>query len=302
MENLRTITYDDKTTGRKVLAFPLELPFAPYLEQFKKVAASDKNRERLFELSNTGNIYSRADALAEYLYRAEEPHVELLRIAALAASRELAGLKLLYSVLLAIPPIETLIDELSDFASVRRLMERISRKEASGEKLRESEQWFRKKVQLLSMSHPLPNSPTTSEREPWRGWSEGVRRALDDPDRRWENAVLERAKVELEALDLRVKMIVASLDPDSKSNLVVYLGALNEENKWRLKAIEEAHEQFGGATLIISRRLGNRWGDVMTSLRQSDAGSLLAGLFDAQMSKAHPHSQVMVGAAVLRAL
>ncbi|UCF04607.1 MAG: hypothetical protein JSV33_11845 [bacterium] len=302
MGNVRTISYDDKVAGRKVLPFPPDLPFAGHTDELYREKVAGDVRDRLVELSNSGSVYKRANALSNYLATSEEPHREILRIAALTVANELAGLRLMYAMLLAIPPIERMIEELSEFRNVTRLMGRIYKKNVAGTGLRESEEWFKKKVLMLSMSKPLPNAATTPEHAPWLGWSDGVKLALDNPDRRWESAMLERAKLELEAVDLRIKMSVANLDLDKKGNEIVYLFALSEKNKWRMKAVEEAGEQFGGSTLFLKRKLGDRWDRIVSSLRESGAGTVIADLFESQMRKTHPHPQLVAGTAVLRAL
>ena len=302
MEYTRTVTYDDKIAGRRILPFPPEQPFAGCLGELQQIAPSQGQKDALAEIASENNVFKRAGKLAHYLGGSYEPHREILGIASLAASSEITGLRLLYAALLAIPPVNTLVESLAGFSSLTRVMGMISRKEQSGEQLRESEEWFKKKVLMLSMSHPLPNSSRTSEHEPWTGWPEGVRLAIADPDIRWEEAILERAKTELEATDLRVRRIVASLDFEKKERLAVYLFTMAEETRWKIQALEEAHKEFGKATLVMQHILGERWDGIMSELRNTETGSLLVNLFKAQSMKTHPHPQVKAGTAILRAL
>ncbi len=302
MERLRTITYDEKADGCRVLSFPPELPFESSLDELRKYLTSGTERDGLVDIAEVRNIYERAEVLVNHLSMADDPAEAIFRVAALAAEGDPAGIRLMNALMLAIPPEETIVGELADFPNVMRVMDRINRKEQTGGRLRESEEWFRKKVILLSMSHPLPAVSSGSESEPWHDWSEGVRKAIDDPDRRWRMSILERVRVELEAMDFRVKMIVVSIDPELHERLTIFLHTLSEEIRWKLHAIEKAGEETSGATLIVHRKLGERWVSVLERLRGSDAGTLLADLFEYQSRKSIPFPQVKSGTAVLRAL
>lgn len=301
MAKIQTLTYDDKTAGRKVLPLPLDLPFSRYGDELAKLAPAGETKTTIIKLAGGDSIYDIGDNLSEYLSNSKEPDTEVIRIAALAASGEPEGLKLMYALLLAVPPIEILIEELSDFRHVTRMMTRIYEKEAANKELMESEDWFKKKVVLLSISHPLPNSDTPQE-ELWFGWNEGVRLAFADPDRRWDTAVLERAKVELEALDLRIKTIVSRLDIDLHPDAIIFLSSLSEETKWRIRAVEEARQRTGETTLVIRRKLGERWNEILEELKATELGALIAELFDTQIAKTHPYTQCKTGTAVLKAL
>lgn len=302
MENIRTIAYDDKTAGRKIITFPPVLPFVHYMDGLIKYRPQGNRRNLLEEMAEIKNIYERSARIADYLSASSEPQNEILRIAAMAGAGEEAGLRLMYAVLLAIPRIADLVVKLVDFPNVSRLMERISKKSESGKKLRESEEWFQKKVMLLSMSHPLPNSAATPENESWKSWTDGMKRAIADPDRRWDKAIYERAKVELEAQELRVRTIVASIDPERNSRLANYLFTLSEETRWKINALDEAGSDSGEETLIVRRKLGDGWNDIAAALRETGAGSLLAELFEIQGVKNHPFPQMKAGTAVLKAL
>ena len=302
MQQTHTIAYDDKTAGRKVMAFPPELPFASCSEELRRYEPEQHQLEALEEIAEETSIFDRATCLAELLAGARAPHEDLLRVAALAAKNEPAGLRIMHSALLALPPRQTMISELAEFKSVNRLMGRIVEKEQRGETLKQSEDWFKKKVLMLSISLPLPNASTTPTETPWAGWCEGVRLAIADPDTRWDKAILERAKVELEALDQRIKMLVASLDPERIENLAGYLFSLSEETRWRLQALAEDEDKFGEASLVIQKKLGDRWKEIMEALAQSETGRLIIDLFNKQRTRTHTFPNIRTGAAVVRAL
>jgi hypothetical protein len=302
MESVRTLIYDDKTYGRKVVSFPPELPFANHVNELLQSPLTGGKRDDLLKIAVVDNIFSRADALGDYLATSPEPHREILRIAALIAERDAAGLRLLYAALLAIPPAEKMVAELVEFKSVKRVMAHVTRKEKAGLVLKESEDWFKKKVLLLSTSYPLPGPASASPDTPWLGWSDGVRRALADPDRRWDAAIMERSKAELEALDLRVKMRLAAIDFTAKERSTTLLITRADETRWRLQALEGAYQCYGEATLVIRKKLGSRWGSTVEALRASDAGAALADLLEAQLAKVHSYPNLKVGTSVVRAL
>lgn len=302
MQQTHTIAYDDKTAGRKVMAFPPELPFASCMEELRGFEPEEHQKEALEEIASEASIFDRATCLAELLAGSRAPHEDLLRIACLAAKKEAAGLRLMHAALLALPPRQTLVSELAEFKSVNRLMEKIVKREQKGETLKQSEDWFKKKVMLLSISHPLPNSSTTPTETPWVGWCEGVRLAIADPDTQWDEAILERAKVELEALDQRIKMLVASLDPERIEDLAGYFFSLSEETRWRLQALGEDKDKFSDASLVIQKKIGDRWKGITEALAQSDAGKLIVDLFEKQRMRTHTFPNIRTGAAVVRAL
>jgi hypothetical protein len=129
-----------------------------------------------------------------------------------------------------------------------------------------------------------------------------VRRALSEADDRWDEAVRERAKAEIEALDMKIRNIIASLDPDRRSAVAIYLGSLSEENRFRKQAISEVAGDSGSDPLILRRGLENIWEDMIASLRESEAGCLLAEMFEAQAGKTHTMPQLRAGASLLRSL
>jgi len=298
----QTIAYDDKTAGRKVMAFPPVPPFASCLEELKRFTPEKHQLEALGRIADERSIFDRATGLAALLAGARAPHEDILRIAALAAQNDPTGLRLMHAALLSLPPRQTMVSELAGFKSLNRLMERIERKARSGQTLKQSEDWFKKKVMMLSMSLPLPNSSTTPADTPWVGWSEGVRLAIADPDPRWDEAILERAKTELEALDQRIKMLVAALDPDRIESMAGYLFSLSEETRWRLQALGEDKDKFGEASLVIQKKIGERWKEIMEALSQSEAGHLIVELFDKQRTRPHTFPDIRTGSAVVRSL
>ena len=302
MDSIRTIVYDDKTYGRKVVAFPPEMPFVVHLNDLLRSTPTGENKDSLLRIAGVENIFLQADALGEYLATSSAPHKEILRMAALAAEGEGTGLKLLYAALLALPPAEMMVTELVEFRNVKRVMARIVLKEKAGRALKESEDWFKKKMLLLSISHPLPGASSAPEGEPWLGWSDGVRRAIADPDRRWDKAIMERAKAELEALDLRIKGTLAAINFMNKERSTVYLIAKADETKWRIQAIEGAYQRYGEATLLVRQKLGEKWDSAVAELRKTPAGSALADLFDMQLAKVHSYPHLKIGTAVIRAL
>jgi hypothetical protein len=302
METLRTIIYDDKTAGRKVVAFPPKLPFAPYLNQLKEFTPIDKERKIYEELSVHGSVYARADALSEYLSASSEPHKEILHISALAAVGEAAGLRLMYAALLAVPSIEMFVEDMGDFPNVRRLMERIAKKKQTGVEVKESEEWFKKKVILLATSHPLPNAGAAPDDQPWLGWSEGVRLGVISPDKKWEKGILERVKAELEARDHRIKTIVTRLDPEKRQILINTLLSASEDVRWKISALDKTEDQLEGNPLVLRSMLKDRWESIQSGLRESEVGAKIADLFVVQAGKIHSHPQMKNGMAILHAM
>jgi hypothetical protein len=181
-------------------------------------------------------------------------------------------------------------------------MDRIHRKKKKHSELSEAEEWFSKKVMLLSMAHQLPDTPEYDVERPWHSWSEGVLRALSEADDRWDEAICERAKAEIEAHNMKIRRIVASLDPDRRSAIAIYLGSMSEENGFKMQAIEESIGDRQSDPLILRRRLENIWENVIASLSECEAGKLLADMFDAQSRKTHTLPQLKAGASLIRSL
>lgn len=302
MAQIRSITYDTMTSGRKVLTFPPELPFDEFLDELVKYVPQGEKKNALVKIAGIRNILDRTTALAELLSASSEPDREMIRLAALAISADVAGFKLMYGVLLAVPPVEALVDELAGFGNVTRVMERIARREKAGEGLRESDEWFKKKVMLLSMSHPLPNADSTPSDRPWLGWNEGVKMAVQSADASLDAAIFERLKVELEAKDNRMKWIVARLDPEMHEDTVMSLYNLHEEVNWQRQIVEEAAHDSEGPSLILLRRLGDRWNELVESLRETAVGARIVGLIERQMEKNHPYPHLKAGTAIVRSM
>ena len=302
MDTIRTLSYDDKTYGRKVITFPPEMPFADHINELLYHLPKGQSRDGLLQIAVVDNIFKRAQLLGEYLGTSSAPHEEILRVAAMAGAGEPAGLKLLYASLLAVPPADAMVTDLVEFRNVKRAMAAIAKKERSQRALKESEDWFRKKIVLLSISHPLPGISAAPEGQPWLGWSAGVKRALADPDRRWDKAILERARVEIEALDLRISQALATINFESKPNSMIYLLTRGDEARWRVQALEGAYQRFGEASLIIREKLGEKWPSTIAELRKSKAGAALVELFEKQISRVHPYPHLKTGTSVLRAL
>lgn len=302
MNNIRTIIYDEKSTDRKVLNFPPELLFNPHLEELEKFSVPGAPEETLRDIAESGNIFKSSRDLVNFIALSENPFLEILRIAAMAVHGEEGGISLLYTLFMAIPPKEKFIEKLIDFPNTIRVIRRIQAKEDAGGELAESEKWFKQKVSLLSISHPLPNTSSGSVDKPWLSWSEGVRKAIADPDDMWEDAILERAMNELEAEDIRIRTIVASIDPDKKNRLFLSLGSRSEEIRWKKQIIRETAGQPGSSTLFLQRRLGESWTQTQDKLRESKVGALLAGMFEMQKQKTHSHPQIRNGTAVIRGL
>jgi hypothetical protein len=278
------------------------MPFADHTNELLYYVPKGQSRDGLLQIAVIDNIFKRAQAFGDYLGTSSAPHEDILKVAAMTTAGEPAGLKLVYACLLAVPPADAMVTELVEFKNVMRAMAFIARKERSQRALKESEDWFRKKVVLLSTSHPLPGGSTAPEGKPWLGWGDGVRRALADPDRRWDKAVLERARVEIEALDFRISQALSTIDFGSKPNSMIYLLTRGDEARWRIQALEGAYQRFGGASLIIREKLADKWAPMVEELRKSKAGAALADLFEKQISRVHPYPHLKTGTSVVRAL
>jgi len=300
METLRRIDYDRSAAGGKVLPLPAEMPFAPFLDELAGYSPGEEHEQALEKLISRGNPYDTAGRLSSRLLIAENPHIDLLRILSMASSGEPAGMILLYSSLLAVPPNVVLAGELGGFRNTKRVMERIEATTGAGEESVESDEWFSRKVMLLSMSRPLPGDDSSDPERAWLSWSDGVRRALADPDDRWDEAVNERLKTEIEASDLRIRRILASLDPDRHSATAAYLQSLSEENRWMAGAAGDSDRE--DEPLILRRGLENIWDSVISSLEESGPGGLLARMFEMQSASARSLPVLRTGAAVIRAL
>ena len=67
MQYTQTIAYDDKTTGRKVLGFPPQLPFADVHSELKEMAPEQHQVDVLREIAGEGSVFARATCLAKLL-------------------------------------------------------------------------------------------------------------------------------------------------------------------------------------------------------------------------------------------
>jgi hypothetical protein len=113
---------------------------------------------------------------------------------------------------------------------------------------------------------------------------------------------MERARVEFEALELRIKAALATINFMSKSRSTAYLISRAEETKWRSQALEGAYQRYGETTLLLRQKLGDRWDAAVAELRKTPAGSALAELFEKQRSRAHPYPHMKLGTAIIRGL
>ena len=247
METLKTLSYDHEAAGRKIVSIPSELPFFDHLEELQRIRDVEQRRKRLTAIAENGNIYQAASGLSSQLVIADFPHLDLLTIVSMAASGDPAGIKLLYASMLAVQPAAVMIDRMADFRNINRIMDRITKKKKSKK---------------------LPDTTEYDAERPWRSWSEGVRRALAEADDRWDEAVGERAKAEIEALDMKIRNIVASLDPDRRAAIAIYLGSLSEENSFRMRAISESIGESRSDPLLLRRGLENVWKNVIASRRR----------------------------------
>ncbi|MCK4537429.1 MAG: hypothetical protein KAV42_01400 [Candidatus Krumholzibacteria bacterium] len=302
MNTVQTITYDDKAQGRKMLPFPPEFPFYPHLDELGTLSALGAGKDSLRNIVKTGSTYDILKDLYSYLSLVEKPYVEILKIASLAAVGEPEGIKLLYALFAAVPPLEAFLDGIVDFTNVRKVMEECSSESDGESEVAEKEEWFRKKVMLLSVSLPLPNSSSSDPEKPWLSWGEGVRRAFADPDDKWSEAIIERAKVECEAKAIRIGNITAVIDAEKHERTVLSLMALVEEIRWKQEILTDTAGRQGSTTMFLRESLGAAWEGTINSLKGSKAGHLLAEMLETQAEKAHTYPQIRSGTAVLRSL
>ncbi len=302
METTRTISYNYEAAGRRIVTIPSELPFSDHYEGLRTVRDFEQRQKELAAIADSKNLYELSASLSSHLLIAEYPHLDLLTVLFMAGSGDLAGARLLYASMLAVQPATVMIDKLADFRNIRRVMDRIHSRRKAHTALTEAEEWFSKKVMLLSMSQKLPDTSEYDPERPWLSWSEGVRRALSEADDRWDEAVSERARAEIEALDMKIRNIIASLDPDRRGAVAIYLGSMCEENRFKMQALGESLGDGRSDPLILRRGLENIWDNTIASLRESEAGNLLADMFDAQTQKTHTLPQLKAGASLLRSL
>jgi len=233
-------------------------------------------------------------------YSSEEARTVLDSLSAHIAIVEESGLILLYTMLTAIPEVNDIVLKYIKFDNVDRYMRRLEKREDRGEGLSEKQGWFRKKVEALSVSFPLPGS-SGGERS-WREWEEGVRKAVADPDDRWNQAVLERIKTELEARRQRIINLAARVDPEAHSSLIIWMANENGEIKWLQEVLNTEGAGSSDSGLLIERRLSNQWKSITESLRGSEEGGLLLDLFSEQAQKCHSLHQLKLGVAIIRSV
>ncbi|MBN1885370.1 MAG: hypothetical protein JW876_07605 [Candidatus Krumholzibacteriota bacterium] len=301
METTRTITYDERSSGLKVLRLPADLPFSDELPGLLERLPAPADREGFARIAAERSVHGRASGLAGLIAGSGDPLETLLRVAALAADGQDIGIRLLYAALLAVPPIEEIVGEMARFDNVLKVMSRLRKSRESGATIRESEEWFEKKVRLLSTARPLPGDEAAAVEEPWLAWEAGVRRALADPDRRWDEAIRERVATELQAAQLRIRRIVASLDPDLHASTMRALLAISEELSWTAQIVA-AGDGGGGSPLFLRRELEGIWDGLMDRLAEESGCPPLASLFAAQERKVHSFPRLRTGTAILRSI
>ncbi len=301
MNNQRVITYTGAESGRKVLPVPFLSPFRKYREAMAAFLPEPGRREDLEEIAGIISPFQRAEALAEYLFESEQPGNEMLKIVSMASTGEAAAIRLLYSALFAITPMEMIVADLVEFSSLRRIMGRIVDNEKRGIKLEERDEWFKKKVIMISLSRQLPGSGTPEDGNLWEYWPRQVRRALSDPDPKWNNAVKERAKIELEALDRRLKKIIASIHPDNHGKTLLHLKSRLDEIEWRSQVME-ADMTEESEVLFIRRKLGERWKLVEAEIGRVEWGDILMSMFNQQSVKMHSQPDLRTGTSLAGAI
>jgi len=299
MSEIKTIQYDSRASGVGIINFPFTLEFSRFDNELGGFSPSDRIRGELQEISAETNIYRRTKKLADYLRTSKHPDEIVLRIFSMFSESDPAGILLTYSLLLVIPPIESIASDFLDFTHTSRVMEEIESGEMSDS---ESIEWFRKKVMLLSISKPLPNRVSTEEETPWRGWSEGVMLALASPDEVWDGAVVERLKVELEAYIIRLTNIMKHTDsakhPLLSSSMIFKL----IEAKTLLDSLREELVAFGRVDHVIASRLKIVWEDIENELNECEVGKAILNIIKRQKEKMHTIREISAGLSVLRGI
>jgi hypothetical protein len=294
------ISYEYKSEGCSVISFPPDMPFAGCLDELTKVNIKQIDKSRFNEISLIDGIYKRFEEITDFMSISENASRDIIYIASLAASGEPLGIRMFYTLLIAIASMDTIVDKYADFFSLKNIMQQIEDKEMSGKDLAEKEIWFRKQVLFLSGSYPLPG-PSDAE-HPWLAWEINVRKALADPDERWDEAIRKRIMAELEARRLRISRIVSSMNPEVHSRLLTELINESEDAKWIKSTLEIPGSLSGGSTLLIRKKLENQWEGIIASLKESEPGKLLADIFEYQAAKAHSYPQIKIGTSVLKAI
>ena len=294
------ISYEYKNEGCRVISFPPEMPFAGCLDELTKVNIEQIDKNRLNEITLIHGLYKRFEGIVDFLSISENPSRDIIYIASLAAGGEPGCIQLLYTLLIAVASMDTIVEEYADFISLKHIMKQIEDKKMSGKDLTEKEIWFGKQVLFLSGSYPLPGY--SDAENPWLAWEIKVRKALADPDERWDEAIRKRIMAELEARRLRISQIVSSMNPEVHSRLLTELINESENIKWIKRTLEIPRSLSEGSTLLIRNRLENQWEGIIDSLKGSEAGKLLADIFEFQTAKAHSYPQIRIGTSVLKAI
>jgi len=295
-----SISYEYRMEGCEVISFPPDMPFAGCLDELSRIDIEQAEKNRLNEIALVPSLYKRLEGVSDFLSISDNPSRDIIYIASLAASGKPAGIQFFYTLLAAVEPIDAIVEKYADFFSLQRIMRQIEDKEISGKDLTEKEVWFRKKVLFLSSSYPLPGSSDAVN--PWMEWERNVRKALADPDERWDEAIRERIMAELEARRLRIGRIAASINPAVHNSLLTGLMNENEKIKWIKETLEMPVSLSDGSTLILRNRLENQWEGIIDSLKKSEAGKLLTDLFEFQIVKTHSYPQIRIGTSVLKAI
>ncbi len=245
-------------------------------------------------------MVNRCEMMADFLSIAEDAASVIKYIASVAVSEEEHGLILLYTLLTAIPEVNDIVLEYIEFDNVASYMRKLGEKEKRGEELSDKQIWFRKKVEALSVSHPLPESSDAGQS--WQRWEEGVRKAVADPDDRWKQAVLERIKTELEARRQRIISLAARVDPEAHPRLIIWMANENGEIKWLKEVLNMEVTDSSGPGLLLEKKLANQWESITESLGGSEEGRLLLDLLSEQAQKCHSFHQIKLGAAIIRSV
>ena len=303
MVDKRTITYDGLSAGRKIISFPVELPFSPVIQQIEKYYPKRGILDELRDMASQESIYSTMESLGEFLNRTESPEDVIMQIAAMALKGDTEGIRLLHSMLLVTPSIESLAGEFIDFKNVRRVMsERFGYQKAEDSEADGRYGWFKKKVLFLSTSFRLPNQGEENAETPWESWSDGVRIAMGSSDERWNDAVVERLKVELEAHLIRLTLLISSIDIESHPKLAASILSKVEATRWKLDGLKGGYLRFGSSTLLLAAKLRDRWSEIFDRLYEKEAGRMMVDLFRAQENKAHSIRDIVLGSSILYAI
>lgn len=300
METRCRIHYQAAGFDSKAIPVKIDFPFNGHLEEIAGIDTSASDSERIADLAGEESVYHRAARLSELLSISTDPGRDILYILARAAAGDRWGLELLFTLFLAEPSPAEIIYEYSGFENLRRLMKYISKKIETGEGLSEREQLFKRKVELLPISHPLPGSD--SEQNALENWQKGVSRAMSDPDNNLEEHLRERIYAEMEAGLIRVNRIISRIDPSTHRDLAASLINMAEQINWSLKALRETPDMAADSSLCLKTRLSGHWEDTLRSLEERAAGVMVKEMFRLQEEKAHSYPRMKAGTAVVTAV